>query len=101
MSDNANLAELGRQVLIGNYRPQPIALVRGEGCRLFDADDQPMSPTFSYGRKGKLYRYYVSAPLQQGQRRREDDQAIRRVPAAALEARLAGIVCRVAPIAGL
>ncbi len=65
--------------------------------RLFDADDQPMSPTFSYGRKGKLYRYYVSAPLQQGQRRREDDQAIRRVPAAALEARLAGIVCRVAP----
>jgi acetylornithine/succinyldiaminopimelate/putrescine aminotransferase len=38
LSDNANLAELGTQVLVGNYRPQPIALVRGEGCRLFDAD---------------------------------------------------------------
>ena len=37
--------------------------------RLFDADGRPMSPTFSYGRGGRLYRYYVSAPLQQGARR--------------------------------
>ena len=47
--------------------------------RIFDADGQPMSPSFSYGRRSKLYRYYVSAPLLQGQRRRADDGAIRRV----------------------
>ena len=34
--------------------------------RLFDASGQPMSPTFSHGASGKVYRYYVSAPLQQG-----------------------------------
>jgi len=65
--------------------------------RIFDADGQPMSPTFSYGRKGKLYRYYVSAPLQQGQRRQENDDVIRRVPAAALEAKLADILRRLVP----
>ena len=65
--------------------------------RIFDADGQPMSPTFSYGRRGKLYRYYVSAPLQQGQRRQKDDDAIRRVPAAALEAKLADILRRLVP----
>jgi hypothetical protein len=53
-----------------------------------------MSPTFSHGQKGKLYRYYVSAPLLQGQRRPEDDSAIRRVPAGAIETRLAEILRR-------
>ena len=43
--------------------------------RIFDADGQPMSPSFTYGRRSKLYRYYVSAPLLQGQRRRADDAA--------------------------
>jgi hypothetical protein len=57
--------------------------------RIFDADGQPMSPTASRGATGKVYRYYVSAPLQQGGRRRVDDDAIRRVPAPGLEARLA------------
>jgi len=35
---NADWAERGAQVLVGNYRPAPIAIVRGEGCRVFDAD---------------------------------------------------------------
>ena len=63
--------------------------------RLFDADGQPMSPTFSYGRGGKLYRYYVSAPLQQGARRDPSDTAIRRISAASLEANLAAVLRRV------
>ena len=63
--------------------------------RLFDADGQPMSPTFSYGRGGKLYRYYVSAPLQQGARRDPSDTAIRRISAAPLEANLAAVLRRV------
>jgi hypothetical protein len=65
--------------------------------RLFDADGQLMSPTFAYGRGGKLYRYYVSAPLEQGERRRAGNDAIRRVSADAFEALLRGVVNRIAP----
>ena len=57
--------------------------------RLFDAAGRPMSPTFSYGRGGRLYRYYVSAPLQQGARRDPSDTAIRRISAPSLEVALA------------
>ncbi len=53
--------------------------------RIFDANGQPMSPSFAYGQHGTLYRYYVSAPLQQGQRRPPDDPHPRRVPARLLE----------------
>ncbi len=38
MDDNARIAKDAEAVLVGNYRPQPIALVRGEGCHLFDAE---------------------------------------------------------------
>ncbi len=38
MSDNAQWAERARKVLTPNYRQQPIAVVRGQGSRLFDAD---------------------------------------------------------------
>jgi acetylornithine/N-succinyldiaminopimelate aminotransferase len=38
MTDNAALERRGAAALVGNYKPQPIALVRGEGCTLFDAD---------------------------------------------------------------
>ena len=38
MTRNAEIAERGTQVLVGNYAPQPVALVRGEGSWLFDAD---------------------------------------------------------------
>ena len=35
---NASIAQRGKSVLVGNYRPQPVALVRGQGCRIEDAD---------------------------------------------------------------
>jgi acetylornithine/N-succinyldiaminopimelate aminotransferase len=38
MASNAQWAERARKVLTPNYRQQPVALVRGEGVRLFDAD---------------------------------------------------------------
>ncbi len=38
MSVQAEMVERAGQVLVGNYRPQPITLVRGEGCHLFDAE---------------------------------------------------------------
>ncbi len=49
-----------------------------------DADGHRMSPSFGYGRGGKVYRYYVSAPLQQGGRLSCRDGALRRVRAEAL-----------------
>ena len=52
---------------------------------IFDGDGQPMNPTFAHGRSGKVYRYYVSAPLQQGRSWQLDGDAIRRVPAEAVE----------------
>lgn len=51
---------------------------------LKDADGHPMSPSFGYGRGGKVYRYYVSAPLQQGRAARVDRNTIRRVKAEAI-----------------
>ncbi len=53
--------------------------------RIFDSSGNPMTPTFSYGARGKLYRYYVSAPLQQGTRSSEN-KSLRRISAAKLEA---------------
>jgi DNA invertase Pin-like site-specific DNA recombinase len=64
--------------------------------RIFDCDSQPMSPSFTYGKRRQVYRYYVSAPLQQG-RRQPDDPGIRRVPGPALEAKLSAAIRRVAP----
>jgi len=53
--------------------------------RIFDADGHPMSPTFAYGRGGTIYRYYVSAPLQQGGKLTPDDDKPRRISATAIE----------------
>jgi acetylornithine/N-succinyldiaminopimelate aminotransferase len=38
MSSNSELVTLAHQRLYPNYRPAPIALVRGRGCEVFDAD---------------------------------------------------------------
>ena len=40
MPQNADIARRGAEVLVGNYAPQPITLVRGEGCWLYDAEDR-------------------------------------------------------------
>jgi site-specific DNA recombinase len=63
------------------------ALLKG---RLFDADGALMSPSFGYGRGGKLYRYYVSAPLCQGSTRKSADTAPRRIPGPPLDALVQG-----------
>lgn len=52
---------------------------------VFDADGHPMSPSFGYGRAGRVYRYYVSAPLQQGRKVATREGVLRRVSAEALE----------------
>lgn len=52
--------------------------------KLFDAAGEPMSPTTSRGKSGRSYRYYVSAPLQQGSQRADPDQ-VQRVSANEIE----------------
>ncbi|MFN9833751.1 MAG: recombinase family protein [Phenylobacterium sp.] len=52
--------------------------------RLFNAAGEPLSPTSTRGSKGQVYRYYVAASLQRGEKRSRG--GVRRVPAAALEA---------------
>ncbi len=58
--------------------------------KLFDANGEPMTPSFSRGSKGKHYRYYVSASLQQGGKPAPD--ITQRVPASEIE----GVVSEVA-----
>jgi acetylornithine/N-succinyldiaminopimelate aminotransferase len=38
MASNADLVALARQRLYPNYKPAPLAITRGRGCELFDAD---------------------------------------------------------------
>ena len=64
--------------------------------RIVDGDGAPMSPTFTRGRRGQPYRYYVSAPLQQG-RRLADSSAIRRVAGPALEGLVSATIRRIVP----
>lgn len=52
--------------------------------RIMDAHGEAMSPAFSHGRGGRVYRYYVSASVQQGRANGKSD-IIRRVPAPAIE----------------
>mgnify|MGYP001205343991 CR=1 FL=1 len=67
---------------------------------IFDALGRPMSPTISYGRGGRCYRYYASAPLQKGRAAGEDSE-LRRIPGAAVDDFIIDAVTRLArrPIA--
>ena len=66
--------------------------------RLFDGLGESMTPTFSRGASGRLYRYYVSASLQQGGRA-DRDGVIQRVSAVAIERLVEELVRRWLPTA--
>lgn len=78
------------QVLLASHRrewrerPLRSAAMALRGI-LFDVDGSPMSPSFTHGKAGRVYRYYVSAPLQQGRSVKPGVDAIRRVPAHEIE----------------
>ena len=61
--------------------------------KLFDANGEPMSPTFSRGKMGKSYRYYVSASLQQGGSP-TSASTVQRMSAPAIERVVKGAVSR-------
>jgi site-specific DNA recombinase len=77
-------AQLVANTRARNDRPLRSARLPLKGL-VFDADGHPMSPSFGYGRGGRVYRYYVSAPLQQGRKVEEREGVLRRVSAEALE----------------
>ena len=56
-----------------------------------------MSPSFGYGRGGRVYRYYVSAPLQQGRKIEPREGVLRRVSAEALEEAVRAQLATLAP----
>jgi DNA invertase Pin-like site-specific DNA recombinase len=56
--------------------------------KLFGADGEPMSPSFTHRGEAKVYRYYVSAPLQQGRAMKATPGAVRRVAADEIESLL-------------
>ena len=95
----AELFEAVQRQLDANARRRRASGVQHEPAplkgRIFDADGRPMSPTFAYGQQKKRYRYYASPALRPGQRA-DRGGIIRRIPAQALEAKLAEIVRRVA-----
>lgn len=66
--------------------------------KLFDANGEPMSPSFSRGKSGRSYRYYVSASLQQGGKPPQDD-TVRRISAPAIEKVITEIIQRLLPMA--
>ena len=53
---------------------------------IFDQTGAPMCPSFSLGKSGAAYRYYVSSDVLTGGPEGTDPDAIRRVPAVAVEA---------------
>ena len=63
--------------------------------RLYDGSGNPMTPSFTHRKRGQVYRYYVSAPLNQGGRKGNED--LKRVPATAMEQLVESQVARLVP----
>lgn len=56
--------------------------------RIFDATGVPMSPSFSHGKRGQVYRYYVSSTLQKGAKPSTDPDVVQRIPGPQIEDQL-------------
>jgi hypothetical protein len=65
--------------------------------RIFDAEGEPMTPSFSYGKQGRRYRYYISKSLQQGRCPPKRD-VIRRIGAPAVERFCVDLLSRISGI---
>ena len=63
--------------------------------RLFDSEGSPMSPSFSHGARGQVYRYYVSTSLLKG--RKKSGKSVQRVAATALEQMVEQSLLRLIP----
>jgi len=66
--------------------------------RIFDALGEPMSPSFTHGRRQQVYRYYVSSSLQKAGAPASNPEIVQRVPGPALEEQLSQALQRLVPI---
>jgi len=64
---------------------------------LFDADGQPMAPVFGQSKRKRRYQYYASRRSPSGQWVEGHDDAIRRVPASAIDELVTGWVAKLRP----
>ncbi len=71
--------QLGKRTVIRKHQRSGLGKSPLAGL-IFDSQGRPMTPTISYGRAGRSYRYYVSAPLQKGASI-DEDGSLRRLPA--------------------
>jgi len=92
----AMLALKTRRMVINQARPDHSALFKG---RLFDMDGVAMTPTTARGKSGQVFRYYVSSNVQRNRPTPGSPEAIRRVPAIALERMVRQIAARMLPLA--
>jgi len=85
-----------QQALAENRRSRRQQPTRAAKCLLaglvFDCDGEQMGASFSYGRGGKLYRYYVSGSLDPS--RETATKSVKRVPASPLERLVASSIRR-------
>jgi site-specific DNA recombinase len=100
---DAALFEQAGAMLAAGTRRSTVSQRRVAGAlltgRIVDPAGAPMSPAFSYGRSKRVYRYYVSASMQQGSRHTDD--IVRRVSAPAIEALVTKAMERLHPAGDL
>ena len=75
------ILQVSPRVRVNRTRCETPALLRG---LIFGSDGRAMSPTHARGRRGQIYRYYVSQSVLKGGA--ADGPAIRRLPAGEIEA---------------
>ncbi|WP_426034880.1 recombinase family protein [Brevundimonas sp. DC300-4] len=83
-----------RRIVLNQSRPDHTAMLKG---RLFDMDGVAMTPTTARGKSGQIFRYYVSSTVQRNRPTPGSPDAIRRVPAIALESVIRQMAARLLP----
>ena len=86
--------------VIARARPTKAASAAPLTGLIFDQSGEPMSPSFSCGKGGGVYRFYVSSAVVTGRGAGGPADAIRRVPAIGIETFVLGRLAGLDPAAG-
>lgn len=86
--------------VVARAKPTKAACASPLTGRIFDQSGELMTPSFSVGKRGVAYRYYVSSALLAGRADAGGSDAIRRAPATAIENFVLGRLCRLDPQVG-